>query len=224
MELKKNPEVDLTKQEGFFFKIGLAASLLLCIIIFEWKTYDALSLANLGSVRDDFEEIIEIPQTDHLPPPPPVIQQPEIVEVPDEKEIEQVEVNLNVEVNEETKVEVVQQVTQAVEEEEVDMIFTVVEEQASPVGGMPAFYEYLRKNINYPELAKKMGIEGKVFVEFVIDKNGKPFDVKVMRGIGGGCDEEAVRVVKAMPAWNPGKQRGRPVKSKMVVPISFKIG
>jgi protein TonB len=69
-----------------------------------------------------------------------------------------------------------------------------------------------------------MGIEGKVFVEFIVDKDGSITEVTVMKGIGSGCDEEAIRVIKAAPKWNPGKQRGQPVKVKLIVPITFKLG
>jgi protein TonB len=69
-----------------------------------------------------------------------------------------------------------------------------------------------------------MNVEGKVFVQFVIDKDGSPSDITVLKGIGSGCDEEAVRVIKNMPKWTPGKQRGRPVKVRMSLPIVFKLG
>jgi protein TonB len=89
--------------------------------------------------------------------------------------------------------------------------------------GEKALYEYIKNNVNYSELAIKTNIEGTVYVEFVVEKDGSISDVKVLRGIGGGCDEEAVRVVKSMPKWKPGKQRGQPVRVYYTLPIDFKI-
>ena len=91
-------------------------------------------------------------------------------------------------------------------------------------GGMEAWNEYLRKNLKYPTQARRMGIEGTVYVVFVVNTDGTVQDVELLRGIGGGCDEEALRVVKGAPKWTPGKQRGRPVRVRMRLPIRFKLG
>ena len=90
-------------------------------------------------------------------------------------------------------------------------------------GGEAAMYKWLGKNIKYPQVAKENGIEGKVFVRFIVDQTGKVKDAQIVRGIGGGCDEEALRVVKEMPAWKPGKQRGKPVKVQFTIPIHFQL-
>lgn len=224
MELKKNPNVDLNKKTGLFLNIGLVVSLLLVITAFEWRFYDEGALMDLGQVSDEFEDVMEIPPTEQPPPPPPKIQQPEIIEVPDEEEIEEeIEVDLDVEITEETVVEDIV-FDEPVEEEVADEIFTIVEDQPAPKGGMAAFYEYVAKKLKYPAQARRMGIEGRVFVEFVVDKDGTITDVKAIKGIGAGCDEEAIRVIQEAPAWNPGKQRGRPVKVRMILPITFKLG
>jgi len=89
---------------------------------------------------------------------------------------------------------------------------------------MGAFYEYVSKNLKYPSQARRMGVEGKVFVQFVVDKDGSISQVQSIKGIGAGCDEEAVRVLQNAPKWKPGKQRGRPVRVRMVLPITFKLG
>ncbi|MEQ8423644.1 MAG: TonB family protein, partial [Cyclobacteriaceae bacterium] len=178
----------------------------------------------LGKNTNTFEEMLEIPPTEQPPPPPPQIQQPQIIEVPDEEEIEEeIQVKFDVEVTEDTKVQ--QIVIQAEEpKEEVEEIFTIVEDPASPNGGMTAFYKYVGDKIKYPPQARRMGVEGRVFVEFVIDKDGSITDVRAVKGIGAGCDEEAVRILQAAPKWKPGKQRGKPVKQRMVLPITFKLG
>lgn len=113
---------------------------------------------------------------------------------------------------------------EAPEEEEVDEIFTIVEDQPAPDGGMAAFYQFVQKKLKYPAQARRMGIEGKVFVQFVVDKDGTLTEVKAVKGIGAGCDEEAVRVIEGAPKWKPGKQRGRSVKVRMILPITFKLG
>jgi len=98
-------------------------------------------------------------------------------------------------------------------------IFTVVEEQ--PV--LEGMYEFLSKNIRYPDEAKELGIQGKVFVTFVVEADGSVSNVRVLRGIGGGCDEEAIRVVQSMPKWTPGKQRGNSVRVQFNIPVKFTL-
>lgn len=224
MELKKNPNADLNRKSGFFFSIGLLITMSLVLAAFEWKQYEAKIADLVQRNADVFEETIEVPPTDIPPPPPPSVQTPVIVEVPDEEEIEEeISVNLDIEVSQDTKVEEI--VVKAEEpKEEVEEIFTIVEESAAPKGGMAAFYKYVGDKMKYPPQARRMGIDGKVFVEFVINKDGSITDVKAVKGIGAGCDEEAVRVVQSAPAWTPGKQRGKPVKQRMVLPITFKLG
>lgn len=203
--------------------IGFTVSLLLVIAAFEWRTYDDSGLVDLGQVEDDFEDIMEIPPTEQPPPPPPKIQLPEIVEVPDEEEIEEeIEVELDVEVTEETVIEDIV-FEEAPEEEVVEEVFTIVEDQPEFPGGMAAFYKFVGDNMNYPSQARRMGIEGRVYVQFVVDKDGTVTEVKAVKGIGAGCDEEAERVLRTAPKFKPGKQRGRPVKVRMVLPIIFKL-
>lgn len=102
-------------------------------------------------------------------------------------------------------------------------IFTIVEEMPSFPGGEAELFKYLGKTVKYPPMAQDAGITGVVYMTFVVDENGKVKDPKVLRGIGGGCDEEAIRVVKAMPAWEPGKQRGKPVRVQYNLPIRFTL-
>lgn len=106
---------------------------------------------------------------------------------------------------------------------DVDDIFTVVEEPPAPTVGMRAFYRYVTENLKYPRSAREQGIQGKVFVQFVVNDFGEITHVEAIKGIGGGCDEAAVEVVKNSPLWIPGKQRGEAVKVRMVIPIGFKL-
>ena len=221
MELKKNPKADLNKKYSLFLNIGMTISLVLVIAAFEWPTFDDGGLVDLGQVNDDFEDIMEIPPTEQPPPPPPKIQLPEIIEIPDEEEIEEeIELDLDVEVTEET---VIEDVVFEPVEEEVEQVFTIVEDQPEFPGGIAAFYKFVGDNMKYPSQARRMGIEGRVFVQFVVDKEGNVTEVQSVKGIGAGCDEEAVRVLKTSPKFKPGKQRGRAVKVRMVLPIIFKL-
>lgn len=226
MEPKKSEKADLTRKTGLFFNIGLLVTMLLTVRAFTYKVEDKTNLDNLAKNQNTTEEILEVPPTEQPPPPPPKIQQPQIIEVPDEEEIEEeIEINMDNEITEDTRVEVI--TIQPVDEpkEDPNEIFLVVEESAAPIGGMSAFYEYVGKKMQgkYPAQARRMGIEGKVFVEFVVNKDGSIVDVRAMKGIGAGCDELAVKVVQEAPAWKPGKQRGKPVRQKMVLPITFKL-
>lgn len=104
-----------------------------------------------------------------------------------------------------------------------DEVFVIVEEQAEFPGGMDSMYAYIVKNLKYPEAAKEKGIEGRVYVQFVIEKDGSISNVKILRGIGGGCEEAAVEMIKNMPKWKPGKQRGKPVRCQFNLPINFEL-
>lgn len=222
METKKTVRADLHSKSSFFLSIGLLVGLALVVMAFEWKQYDE-SLVDLNAKStNNFDELIEILSTDLPVPPRPPLVAPVIVVVTNDVDLEDIKINLNIEGREEDKVGVM--VVKAEElKEEVDEIFPFVEESATPKGGLEAFYKYIGDKMRYPAAARRMGIEGKVFVEFVINKDGSISDVRIVKGIGAGCDEEAIRVLQGAPFWSPGKQRGKPVKQRMVIPIVFKL-
>ena len=222
MELKKNPEVDLEKKKGMFFFIGLAFSLGLMLVAIEWKTFEK-TLVDLGQVEIQIEEEEMIPITQQQPPPPPPPPPPQqIVEiVEDDEEIEEELEIESTEVTEDTQVEIMEMPEEEVEEE--PEVFLIVEDPPSFPGGEAKMFEYLGKNLKYPPMAKDAGIQGIVYVTFVVLEDGDVTDVKVLRGIGGGCDEEAIRVVKNMPKWKPGKQRGKAVRVQFNLPIRFTL-
>jgi protein TonB len=224
--LKKYPEVNIYQYKGLITNLSLVLSLGLILAVFEYPSYNGDALVDLGTLDEEYEEMQEIPPTEQKIPPPPKIQQPEIIEVADEEIIEQeIDINLDVEISDETVVQEVTLITTEieVEQEEVEEIFQVVEESAEPLGGFGKFYDYIRKNMKYPKEAARLSIEGKVFVQFVVEKDGSISRVMAIKGIGGGCDEEAVRVVSKAGKWKPGKQRGLPVKQYMIIPITFKL-
>jgi len=209
-----------------FFSIGLCISLLFIISAFEWQFYNDGKVVDLGNVNTNFENIVEVPPTEQPPTPPPKIVQPKIVEVSDEEVIiEEIRIDLDIEMTEDQVIE--QTIFEKVEfveiEEKADEIFTIVEQQPEPVGGLKAFYEYIGKNLNYPSRAQRNSIQGRVYIQFVVEKNGSLTDIQIVKGIGGGCDEEAFRIISNAPKWNPGKQRGRPVRVKMIMPILFRL-
>lgn len=104
-----------------------------------------------------------------------------------------------------------------------DEVFNVVEKQPQFPGGEPARMQYLQQNLNYPKKAREAGIQGTVFITFVVEKDGSLSNVRILRGIGGGCDEECLRVVRDMPDWEPGKQDGETVRVQFNMPVKFKL-
>jgi periplasmic protein TonB len=227
IDQKKSDKADLEPKKIFFMEIGLIAALALTLLAFEWKSYEKEKIETIQRVADNTpEEMIEITQQEKTPPPPAPPQQTTViqivendVDITDEIEID-VEADQNTEVQEYKPVE---DLGSKQEEEEEVQIFTVVESMPSFPGGEAARIEYLNNNIKYPQMARESGIQGRVFVTFVVERDGSVTDVKVLRGIGGGCDEEAVRVIQNMPKWEPGKQRGKPVRVQFNMPILFKL-
>lgn len=224
MAWKRQRRETQDNRSTMFFFIGLALALTMVIVAFEWKFVDDAMITELTMDNADWEEIQDIPQTTQPPPPPPqqVIQQPVIVEVPDEEILEEIEVDMDVEITEDMAVEEVE-FEMVIEEEKAEEIFMIVEDKPEPKGGVKAFYQYVAENVRYPNKAREDKIQGRVFVQFVVNSKGQITDVETVKGIGGGCDEEAVRIVSGAPDWNPGKQRGKPVSVRMVLPITFKL-
>jgi protein TonB len=182
-------------------------------------------------------DILNAPKEELPPPPPPPPPPPDVVQqqrfvapvvTTDSVETTMVtQDDLSTKPNTEAPAEesmVVEEVkTQVIEQAAPAQIFTVVEEQPTYPGGDEARIKYLQDNMKYPEEAKELGVQGKVYVTFVVEVDGSISDVKVLRGIGSGCDDEAIRVVKSMPKWVPGKQRGVPVRVQFNLPINFKL-
>ena len=216
MEIKKNPKVDLEKKRSLYLQIGFIIALLLVYAAFEYKNYDKSSY-NLGDLNlDDLEEeIIPITKQEQKPPPPPP-PPPEIIEiVEDEVEIEE---ELEIEDTESDEDEIIE-----IEEEDDDEFFMVVENMPEFPGGDLGLMKYIQKNVKYPPIAKEYNITGKVYVQFIVDKSGTVTNVKVVRGVDKNLDAEAVRVVKSLPKYKPGKQRGKPVRVMFTIPINFTL-
>ena len=208
-----------------FMQIGLIISLLIAWLAFEHKSYDKRqideSLLNREVVLD--EEMVEITkQEEQKPQPVEAPQQTTQLEIVDD-DVETEDLNINAEVEQNEVIE--EYVAPEVVEEEVveQEIFQIVEEMPAFPGGEAKLMEYVGKNIKYPQIARETGIQGRVFIGFVVEPDGSVSNVKLLRGIGGGCDEEAMRVVKSMPKWKPGKQRGKAVRVSYQIPVFFKL-
>jgi len=233
MQIKKNPKADLTKNSNLYFAIGLAVILFISWRAIEWKTYDrsGYGYESLNIDDDDDEEIPITEQIKTPPPPPPPPPAPEIIEiVEDEEEIEETIIE-STETDQEEIVEIVE-----VEEEfeDVDVPFAVIEdvpifpgcERVSKSKRRDCFQEqinkHIRKNFRYPEIAQEMGIQGRVYVNFVIDKDGSITSIR-MRGPDKNLEKEAQRIIAKLPRMTPGKQRGRAVRVPFSIPITFRL-
>ena len=198
---------------------GMVVSIAFLLCFLEYKSINAnkiMIVSNLVSLED--EEIVEINRNTPPPPPPPPAP-PEVVKVVKDEEVVE---NKIIIIDQEAEIDIVIEVEEE-PEPVVEEIFDVVEENPEFVGGMAKLYEYLGKNIQYPEIAKENGIQGKVFVQFVVWKDGTIRNVKVVKGVHKTLDIEALRVIQKMPIWSPGKQRGKNVNARFTLPIKFRI-
>ena len=228
MEIKKSPKADLEKGKLTGILMGMVVGLAVLFVGFEWSERD-IQIAVDDSVADIIaEEEVEITRQDNTPPPPPPPPAPAAVEVlnvvEDDIELEDVDI-----ISSEDDASQAQQeayVPPAVEEEEEEVeqeIFTVVEKMPEFPGGPAALMKYLSTSIKYPVIAQENGIQGRVSITFVVNKDGSIVDAKVLKGIDPSLDKEALRVINAMPKWNPGEQRGKPVRVKYTVPVTFRL-
>ena len=217
MEPKKNPEISLEKKKGLFFQIGLVVTLVIVLGAFEWKSYEKVDY-NLGQLNlDDLEEeIIPITKQEKNPPPPPPPPPSEVIVIVEDK----------VEIVDEAKIETTEsdeKVAIEIEEESDEEFFMVVENMPEFPGGDAGLMKYIQNNVKYPPIAKEYNITGKVYVSFIVDKSGSVTDVKIVRGVDKSLDAEAVRVVKSLPKYKPGKQRGNAVRVMFTIPINFTL-
>lgn len=219
METKKNNSVNYTTKRSLFMSIGLCTSLLLVFSAFQVRTelVPEEIASGFNTPNDIFDDVI---QTKHKEPEPPKPKpQPVVLDIV-EDEIETPEIDIpDFEFDETDAIEDYVEIDMPAEVVEDEIV--IAETQASFPGGLEAWGKFLNDNLEYPRMAKRSNIQGKVYLNFVVDKDGNVSDIEVVRGIGGGCDDEAIRVLKMAPKWNPGLQRGNPVKSRMSLYIHF---
>ena len=205
--------------------MGLVFVLSLVYVALEWTEREVTKY----EVTDtDFliEEEIEIQQTTQEtppPPPPPAVQEVEVLNVVEDN-VETESIEVNTEDDKETEVVIAAPVEAPVEEEEEEVIFVVVETMPEFPGGQQALFKYLSENVKYPVIAQENGIQGRVICQFVVNRDGSIVDVEVVRSGGDpSLDKEAIRVIKSMPKWKAGQQRGKPVRVKYTLPVNFKL-
>lgn len=235
MEVKKSKKADLEGQKSTSMLIGYIFALGAIFAAFEWTTreYKETEPVVFAAYAQMEEEVPPVTQPIfQMAPPPPqeVPQVPEILDIVDDnEELEEEEIQSSEETNEATTgpsapvTGAVMGPVATIEESDEDDIFQVVEEMPEFPGGEAKLLEYLAKNIKYPERAREQGVQGKCIIEFVINKDGSVVEPKVVRSLEAQCDNEAMRVIRTMPKWKPGKQRGKPVRVKYTVPVQFKL-
>ncbi len=219
MAVRKEEKYDLRKRYPLYIEVGLVLALGILVLAFriDWSPDNDFQIVMPEQEQIKMEEIQQTKQIEQPPPPP---KPPVPIEVPDTEVLEDDELDLDAALDIDEPIANTPPPPPPPEEEveEEPEIFVIVEQMPELIGGLAA----IQKKINYPEIAKKAGVEGRVIVQFVVDEEGNVQDPQVVRGIGAGCDEEAIRAVK-QAKFQPGKQRGKPVKVKMSLPITFKL-
>ena len=227
MEVKKSPKADLESKKTPNLLIGAILTLAVLFVGFEWSERDKKVTTDTGIETVIFEEeiipITEQEQPKQAPPPPEAPKVEEVLEIMDnDSEVEE----STIQASDDTQAAVEVKYTPVeVEEEEVEeqQIFQVVEEMPEFPGGMGECMKFLGKNIKYPTISQENGVQGRVIVQFVVNRDGSIVDPVVVRGVDPYLDKEALRVIKTMPKWKPGKQRGKAVRVKFTVPVMFKL-
>lgn len=238
MELKKNPQADLSRNSGLYFVIGLTIVLFSTWRLLEYKTYETSEeFVNVLNVEDDMDEEVPITQMLRTPPPPPPPAAPDVIEVVEDMEEVEETIIESTESSQDTFVEDVvadvDDIDVGEEEEEELVPFAIIEnvpvfpgcESLGSEAEKKACFnrkiqEHIRRNFKYPSTAMEMRISGRVFVQFEIDHHGKVSNIK-RRGPDRLLEEEAVRIIAALPKMKPGMQRGRPSKVGYSIPINF---
>lgn len=228
MEIKKSPKADLEKGKTLGILMGMVVALAVLFVGFEWGTRDVQVVIYEGVADIIAEEEIEITRPENTPPPPPPPPTPVVTEVlnvvEDDVELEQQEILSSEDSQDAAQVQTYVAPAMVEEEEEsARQIFTVVEEMPQFPGGDGELLKFISKSIKYPVIAQENGIQGRVVCSFVVNRDGSIVDAEVVRGVDPSLDKEALRVINTMPKWTPGKQRGKPVRVKYTVPITFRL-
>jgi protein TonB len=213
---RKKPDADLRNYHTVFLELGLLVTLIIFIIAVR---IDITSLGPDEYVIDEQEvvEMEEIIQTRQIETPPPPPRPPVPVEVPNDEIIDDIDIDISADLDIGGQLSMPPPPPPAENEDEEDF-FVVVEDMPELIGGLGE----LQRQIRYPEMARRAGIEGRVFIQFIVNERGEVEDPRVIRGIGGGADEEALRVV-SQARFTPGMQRGRPVRVQYSLPIFFRL-
>lgn len=226
MEVKKSPKADLEGKKSTWMLIGYVIVLTFMFVAFEWTKRDIVIDTSQALADLVFEEEI-IPITEQkqevAPPPPEAPSVAEVLTIVDDKaDIKETVIASTEDTGQ--KVEVKYVPVKVVEEEpEEQTIFEVVENAPEFPGGTAALMQFLGKNIKYPTIAQENGTQGRVIVQFVVNRDGTIVDPKVVKSVDPYLDKEALRVILSMPKWKPGMQRGKAVRVKFTVPVMFRL-
>ncbi len=229
MEIKKTPKADLENKRNIFVQIGLVAALGIVLMAFnindQVKEAESLGDLNMEELEDEIIPVTTFEELQPPPPPPP----PKVIEmmliVDDDVELdEELEID-DTEADDETIIDAVP-VFDSDEYGDGDgssEVFRIVEDMPMFPGGQTALMKWIVDHIEYPTIAAENGIQGKVYIQFVVGKDGNVSMAQVVRGVDPSVDKEALRVINALPKWKPGKQRGKPVRVSFTVPINFQL-
>ena len=217
MALHKEDKYNLKNRYTLYMEAGLIVTLGILIVAFraDWSNKSDFEIVLPEQEQISMEEIQQTEQIEQPPPPP---RPPVPVEVPNDEILDDDVLDLDASLDLDAPVVLPPPPAPVEEEEEEPEIFIIVEQMPELIGGQAA----ISNETKYPEIARKAGVEGRVFLQFTVNEQGNVQDVVVTRGIGAGCDEEAERVVNLMK-FTPGKQRGKAVKVRMSLPITFKL-
>jgi periplasmic protein TonB len=227
METKKNPVKDIHRMRGVFFLVGVITSLGITIGAFQFESKKIVHKEREPVDWNIMTTATIIPITAIEPPKPEFVVEKKVVASQPSFEPTTIVVS-SIEQSEgkTPDMEAIGSLTLTptftIDEEPTEEVFLFVESQPTPIGGYEKFYRDVAKDLDYPNVARRQNIEGKVFVEFIVERDGTVSDVRVIKGIGFGCDEAAMKAVEHR-LWTPGKQRGKPVRVRMVAPITFKL-
>ncbi|NBC87328.1 MAG: TonB family protein [Bacteroidetes bacterium] len=219
MSVRKTEEANLREEYPVWIQLGLVVALSILLIGFSWDLQNQQQF-QVDLEEQDVVEMEEVQQTKQEVKPPPPPKPPVPMEVPNDEIIEDQNVDFDTSLDLDESLDTSQgpPPPDEGEEEEEQEVFVVVEDSPQLIGGLAA----LQGEVQYPEFAKKAGIEGRVFVQFVVDEDGNVQNPKVTRGVHKLLNEEAIRAVKQMK-FKPGKQRGKPVKVQMSLPVTFRL-
>jgi protein TonB len=227
MEPKKTKKANLENKKSLFFQAGLIIALIVSLVALEWTSGQRRDSAFDGMTEEAIEEE-QIPVTEETPPeeiPPPEVTVTDLFEIVEDDVVINNEVKFeDDETSEDKVVEIYAPVLQAEEEATEEEIFVIVEDMPKFRGGdINKFREWVQKRVRYPELAAENGIQGRVFITFVVEPNGTVSNVSVTRSVDQLLDDAAKEAVAASPKWEPGMQRGRPVRVRYSIPIIFQL-
>ena len=227
MEIKKSPKADLEGKKTTWLLIGFVLILAVMFVAFEWTERDKQVTTDSGVEMPIFEEemipITEQEESKQAPPPPEAPKVEEVLQIAEnDADVQETTIQSSEENNKAVEIKYVAPVVEEEEPEEAE-IFMVVEEMPEFPGGMAECLKFLGKNIKYPTIAQENGVQGRVIVQFVVNQDGSIVDPVVVRSVDPYLDKEALRVIKTMPKWKPGKQRGKAVRVKYTVPVTFKL-